>query len=240
MAAHRRRALGAAGGLLRPARAPRRPDGGGGLSHPGPLDCYGLARGGLGRQPARGGHPGLAARRRRLARAPRRAHLWRSARRRGLSAAPLLERDAGRWPPPSMGPGRDGDSSGSGAEAFQQQPVAQAPVTHGQRVLAQPLHDGPHDAGTGQDDVRPLGLQADDRASPRGIPSSSTPSILALDLRERVQHAALRPRRGRSGTVPSITAVRLVMAPPMPTRPSARGSATEAGEVGSDGVKSVS
>ena len=89
------------------------------------LDCYDLPHvGDVGRQPARRSHPGLAARWRCLARAPRRAH------RRGATAprpAPETRSDAGRPAPAGRPSGRR-----SGAEALQEHAVAQAAVAHGQ------------------------------------------------------------------------------------------------------------
>ena len=50
-----------------------------------------------------------------------------------------------------------------------QHAVAQAAVADGEALLAQLLHDRPDDAGTGEDDFRPLRLEADDGAAGVGI-----------------------------------------------------------------------
>jgi hypothetical protein len=50
------------------------------------------------------------------------------------------------------------DLPGSGAEPVNQHPVTQTPVAHRQGLLAQLVHDGPDDAGAGQDDLGALGL----------------------------------------------------------------------------------
>ena len=57
------------------------------------------------------------------------------------------------------------DLPGSGAEPVNQHPVTQAPVAHPEGLLASLVHDGPDDAGAGEDDLGALGLQPDDPAA---------------------------------------------------------------------------
>ena len=56
-----------------------------------------------------------------------------------------------------------------------------AAVAHGEALLAQLLHDRPDDAGTGEDDFRPLRLQTDDGAAGLRIPRP-VELDLAVDL----------------------------------------------------------
>jgi len=57
----------------------------------------------------------------------------------------------------------------SGSETLGQHTVAQAAVADGETLLPQLLHHRAHDAGTGEDDLRPLRLKADDGAAGIGI-----------------------------------------------------------------------
>jgi hypothetical protein len=45
----------------------------------------------------------------------------------------------------------------------------EAPVADGQRLPSRLLHDRPDDAGAGEDDVRALGLEADDGPARLGV-----------------------------------------------------------------------
>src|SRR3954453_4164964 len=72
---------------------------------------------------------------------------------------------------------RERRSARTGAEALEEHPVTEPPVAHGQRILTEALHDGPDDAGAGQDHLGPLRLDADD-----GATSFSVEARVALDL----------------------------------------------------------
>ena len=60
-----------------------------------------------------------------------------------------------------------GAGSGLIADPLRQDAVSKAAVADRQRRLAELLHDGPDDAGAGEDDLRALGLEAHDRAAAR-------------------------------------------------------------------------
>ncbi len=71
--------------------------------------------------------------------------------------------------------------------------MAQAAVADGEALLAQLLHHRTDDAGTGEDDFRPLRLEADDGAAGIGI-QRPVELDLAIDL-GAVEDAALNDRR---------------------------------------------
>src|SRR6478752_1670901 len=55
--------------------------------------------------------------------------------------------------------------------------MSQAAVAHGERLISEPAEHGTHDAGTGEDDVRALGLETDDLATLGGAAG-----VIELDL----------------------------------------------------------
>lgn len=73
------------------------------------------------------------------------------------------------WPSTSTGEPLASAVPGSAAEPVDQQSVTQAPIAHGQPLLAQLVHDRPDDAGAGEDDLGALGLQADDHPASLGV-----------------------------------------------------------------------
>jgi hypothetical protein len=80
-------------------------------------------------------------------------------------------------------------------EDYTEQAMTQAAVADPHCVLAELVHHGPDDAGSGQDDVRALRLQADDRATLRrvaravqldlAVTSRRTPTRLIKNARHR-------------------------------------------------------
>src|SRR4051812_36975062 len=71
--------------------------------------------------------------------------------------------------------------SGDPPETLDEQPMAQPAVADDQRVGAEQHQHAAHDARTGEDDLGPVGLQADDPPAHRGR-ADAVELQLALDL----------------------------------------------------------
>src|SRR4051794_3925170 len=66
-------------------------------------------------------------------------------------------------------------------EPFDQEAVSEPPIADGERLPAELPDHGPHDAGSREDDLGPLGLQADELAAPIGA-AGAVELDLAIDL----------------------------------------------------------
>ena len=106
-------------------------------------------------------------------------------------------------------------------EAFQHHAVAQAPIADRELVVVQLGEDGAHDAGSGENDVRPACLDPWQLAPLIRICGCGKARSAARARRRRGPFRGRR--RGRRRASPCLTAARLVAVPPIATMASGRG-----------------